>query len=52
MIPQAKPRALREMKAPFLYAILVKRPELSAAMFTPSRLLLRLGYEMKSKFCL
>jgi len=45
---KAKPRALREMKAPFLYAILVKRPELSAAMFTPSRLLLRLGYEMKS----
>ena len=46
---QSKPRGLKEMKAPFLYAISVKRLELSAAMFTPSRLLLRLGNKMQSK---
>jgi len=46
---QSKPRGLKEMKAPFLYGILVKRLELSAAMFTPSRLLLRLGNKMQSK---
>ena len=49
MIPQPKPHGLKEMETPFLYGILVKRPELAAAMFTPSRLLLRLGYDMRSK---
>lgn len=43
-----KPVGLKDMKTPFLYGILIKRSELPAAMFTPSRLLLRLGYEMKS----
>lgn len=43
-----KPPGLKEMQAPFLYGILVKRSELSAAMFTPTRLLLRLGYDMNS----
>lgn len=46
---QSKPLGLKEMKAPFLYGILVKRSELSAAMFTPSRLLLQLGNKMHSK---
>lgn len=45
---KSKPQGLREMKAPFLYGILVKRSELSAAMFTPSRLLLQLGNKMRS----
>ena len=49
MLLQSKPRGLREMKTPFLYGILVKRSELSAAMFTPSRLLLQLGNKMQSK---
>lgn len=43
-----KPPGLKEVKTPFLYGILFKRTELSAAMFTPSRLLLRLGYDMRS----
>ncbi|XP_068694962.1 uncharacterized protein [Montipora foliosa] len=43
-----KPLGLKDMKTPFLYGILIKRCELPAAMFTPGRLLLRLGYEMKS----
>lgn len=41
---------LKGITTPFLYGILVKRSELSAAMFTPSRLLLRLGNQMNSKF--
>ena len=46
---QPKPPGLKEVKTPFLYGILFKRTELSPAMFTPSRLLLRLGYDMRSK---
>lgn len=43
-----KPQGLKGTTTPFLYGILVKRSELSAAMFTPSRLLLRLGNQMNS----
>ena len=52
LLLQRKPPGLKEMQAPFLYGILVKRSELSAAMFTPTRLLLRLGYDMNSKLFL
>ena len=48
-LQQPKPPGLRQIQGPFLYGLLVKRLELQAAMFTPSRLLLRMGYDMKSK---